>query len=87
MTEQTLVDTPIGYYSMPTVHALSRELPGRLVNLPMPVCWDIEGQRRGATDDEWWISVDHEAVDFFALVFAVTRDAVTCTDCLEWIHA
>lgn len=68
------------------VHALARELEGHLVNLPLPLCWDMEGQQRGATDDEWWITADHEVVDFFDLVFA-QRPLVTCPACLEWIHA
>lgn len=68
------------------VHAVGRILAGFVENLTLPLCWDIEGQQRGATDDEWWVSADHEAIDFTELVFA-QRPLVTCPACLEWIHA
>lgn len=68
------------------VHAVGRSIPGMFVDLTLPLCWDAEGQQRGATDEEWWISVDHGAVEFHELVFA-QRPLVTCSDCLEWVHA
>ena len=53
--------------------------------IPLPLCWIAEGEQRGATVDEWLVSIDHEALPDVA----VTSDhaGVDCRDCLEWIHA
>lgn len=68
------------------VHAVGRSLPGAFEDFPLPLCWDMEGQQRGATDDEWWISIDHGAIEGDDFVLA-QRPLVTCGDCLEWVHA
>lgn len=68
-------------------HKLSRELEGWAVMFPLPLCWDAEGKQRGAEDADWWTSWDHEVIDPTRLMFATEPGAVTCSDCLEWMHA
>jgi hypothetical protein len=68
------------------IHAVGRTLPGFVVGFTLPLCWDMYGRERGATDDEWWISVDHGAIEPDELIFA-QRPLVTCPACLEWVHA
>lgn len=72
---------------MITVHRLSREIPGAVESLPLPLCWDAEGQRSGATDEEWFLSWDHGAIDPEDLTFTTSTDAVNCRDCIEWMRA
>lgn len=74
------------------LHALSRELEGAAVMFPLPVCWDAEArpdehETQSEIDALWWLSWDQGALDPTELVFGVTRDAVTCRHCLEWLHA
>lgn len=72
-----------------TRHWLSRELPGQWVMLPLPLCWDADEQAKPepGPDELWWLAWDHDAIDPAALVFATTREAVDCRDCLAWLHA
>lgn len=73
-----------------TVHHLSRELEGALLHFPLPLCWDAEQIARDGPDYDvelWWLSWDQGAVSPLELVFAVQREAVSCRDCLEWLHA
>lgn len=52
---------------------------------PLPLCWVADGKQRGATDDEWAISVDHGALPSYAVTDR--EDLVDCRDCREWMHA
>lgn len=69
---------------VPGVH-LRAELDHDARPIPMPLCWIAEGNQRGATVDEWLISVDHGSLP--AVTVTTDRDAVDCQDCLEWMHA
>jgi hypothetical protein len=52
---------------------------------PLPLCWVIDGERRGGTVELWEVSFDHETLPSFALIDH--QAYVTCDDCKEWIHA
>lgn len=73
----------LGDVVMPGVHLA--ETLDILPDNPLPLCWVLEGRERGATDEEWVISVDHEALP----TYFVTPDIplVSCRSCKEWIHA
>lgn len=68
---------------MPGVH-MAETLPN-LPDVPLPLCWVAEGKAKGATDEEWAISVDHGALP----VYYLTPDEplVSCRSCREWMHA
>lgn len=71
-------------------HWLSRSLPGSVLALDLPLCWDAEARQRLGADydaDLWFVSWDHEVIDPTSLVFATSRERVTCVDCLGWLHA
>lgn len=76
----------VGDWSGPR-HYLSRKVTGHTESLPLPLCWDAEGQQRGATDEEWFLSWDHGAIEPSELWFATGREHVTCRDCIEWLRA
>lgn len=67
---------------MPGIHQ-PHELP--TLNAPLPLCWVAEGKRRGATDDEWAVAVDHESLPAYYL--SGNPDRVDCRDCRAWMHA
>ena len=69
-----------------TTHIKSRNIEGAAEPLRLPLCWDMEGRQRGATDDEWMLSWDHDVIDPGELFFVIKGEP-TCRDCLEWLHA
>lgn len=70
--------------ALPGIH-FRWELPDRERPIPIPLCWYVEGQQRGATIEEWLVSVDHEALP--AVTVTDHQDVVDCQECRDWMHA
>jgi hypothetical protein len=73
----------------PPLHHLARTLDG-MVALPLPLCWDADAIQRHGRDydtDLWFLSWDQGAIDPTRLLFATSREHVTCPGCAEWLHA
>lgn len=68
----------------------AQTIPGGEHLGPMPLCWVAEAIQRGATVEQWEVSVDHEALPEFTVTtdrVLVEDPAFGCPDCRELIHA
>jgi hypothetical protein len=74
------------------IHYAQRELTGSVDTWSLPLCWHAEiaarlGTDQAADDEAWWLAVDHGAIVPEEILITANRAKVTCSACLEWIHA
>lgn len=74
------------------IHLTQRTLHGADESWGLPLCWhagvaERMGEQAANDDEAWWLSVDHGVLEPSEVIATTDREAVTCPDCREWMHA